>query len=78
MPRRDAQHEHARVGIHFFDLQEEGHLRFQTRVRKFHTGVQRAGHVIGKDHNFYHRLRCASFLSFGGILSPAGFYAQII
>ena len=65
MPRRDAQHEHARVGIRFFDLREEGHLRFQTRVRKLDSGVQRAGHVIGKDQDFYHRLRCASFLFIG-------------
>ena len=42
-----------------------GHLRFQTCVRKFHTGVQRAGHVIGKNQDFYHRLRCASFLFLG-------------
>ena len=63
--RRGTQHEHTRAGIRFFDLREEGHLRFQTCVRKFHTGVQRAGHVIGKNQDFYHRLRCASFLFFG-------------
>ena len=67
--RRHAQHKHARIRIGLFDLREEGHLRFQTRVRKLHSGIQRAGHVVGKNQNLYHRLRCASFL-LSGEMSP--------